>query len=111
MADETAYVARLSLRDFRCFASLDVELTPGVTVLVGANGAGKTSALEAISWVARAGSFRGVPDALLVRRGCDQAVIRADVVTGERQQLFEAEVRATGRNRVLLNHNAITRTR
>lgn len=111
MADETAYVARLSLRDFRCFETLELELEPGVTVVIGANGAGKTSALEAISWVARARSFRGVSDALLVRRGSDQAVIRADVVTGERRQLFEAEVRATGRNRVLLNRNAITRAR
>jgi len=63
--DDTAYVEQLQLHDFRCFASVDLTLTPGITVLVGPNGAGKTSLLEAVGWVARARSFRGVPDAAL----------------------------------------------
>lgn len=39
----------LRLRDFRGFASLDLEFEPDVTVLVGVNGAGKTSILDAIA--------------------------------------------------------------
>jgi DNA replication and repair protein RecF len=97
-ADDTAYVAHLSLRDFRCFEALDLDLAPGTTVLVGANGAGKTSLLEAVGWSGRARSFRGVPDAAIVRRGAEQAILRAEVVHGERRQLLEAEVRASGRN-------------
>jgi DNA replication and repair protein RecF len=80
-------------------------------VLVGPNGAGKTSLLEAVGWVARAKSFRGVGDGALVQRGNELAIVRADVVQGERQQLFEAEVRASGRNRVLLNRHPISRAR
>jgi DNA replication and repair protein RecF len=108
---DAAYVEHLDLRDFRCFESLDLRFGPGTTVLVGRNGAGKTSLLEAVGWVARARSFRGVPDAALVRHGCEQAILRADVVHGERRQLLEAEIRAAGRNRVLLNKHAIARTR
>lgn len=40
---------KLSLRDFRGFASLDLQFEPDVTVLVGVNGAGKTSILDAIA--------------------------------------------------------------
>ena len=61
----------------------------------GANGQGKTSMLEAIAWIARAHSFRGVSDAPLVRNGCEQAIVRAEIVNDDRVQLFEAELRAT----------------
>jgi DNA replication and repair protein RecF len=108
---DAAFVEHLELRDFRCFEALDLTLSPGTTVLVGPNGAGKTSLLEAVGWAARAGSFRGVPDLAVVRRGSEQAILRAEVVEGERRQLLEAEIRASGRNRVLLNKHAIARNR
>jgi DNA replication and repair protein RecF len=110
-ASPATSVGHLWLVDFRCFTELDVGLGPGLTVLHGANGQGKTSLLEAVSWVARARSFRGVTDAALVRRGCEQAIVRAEVVTGDRRQLFEAELRAVGRNRILCNKQPVTRTR
>src|SRR5215472_11742153 len=104
-------VGHLWLTDFRGLASVDVTLAPGLTVIEGANGQGKTTVLEAIGWVARMRSFRGASDAMLVRAGCEQSVVRAEVVTGERRQLFEAEIRAVGRNRVLCNRQAVTRSR
>ncbi|HEX4489867.1 MAG TPA: DNA replication and repair protein RecF [Acidimicrobiia bacterium] len=107
----TARVARVWLNDFRCFHELDVEFAPGLTVLFGANAVGKTSLLEAVAWAARAKSFRGVPDSALVRSGCDEAILRAEVQEGERRQLLEVAIRASGANRVLLNRNRLTRTR
>jgi DNA replication and repair protein RecF len=109
--NDVAYVEHLTLRDFRCFEAVELELTSGVTLLVGANGAGKTTLLESIGWVARARSFRGVPDGALVRRGHDETIVRAEIVEGARRQPFAAEIRAIGRNRVLLNGNPIARTR
>ena len=104
-------VGHLWLDDFRCLQGVDLELDPGLTVIHGANGQGKTSVLEAIAWIARSHSFRGVSDAPLVRRGCDQAVVRAEIMNDDRLQLFEAELRATGRNRVQCNKRSITRAR
>jgi DNA replication and repair protein RecF len=104
-------VGRVWLTDFRCFDTVDVVLAPGLTVVHGANGQGKTSLLEAIGWVARGRSFRGVPDAALVRAGAAQAVVRAEITDGERDQLFEAEIRAVGRNRILRNRQPVTRRR
>src|SRR3982074_1072701 len=41
-------IARLRLRDFRSYTAADVRVGPGVTVVHGRNGAGKTNLLEAI---------------------------------------------------------------
>lgn len=50
--------ATLSIRNFRCLESLDWTPGPGTHVIVGANGAGKTSILEAIYFLATTKSFR-----------------------------------------------------
>jgi DNA replication and repair protein RecF len=45
-------VTRLALGNFRCHQSLRLDLGPESVVLVGANGTGKTSVLEAVSLLA-----------------------------------------------------------
>lgn len=42
-------LSRLRLRDFRCFETIDIDFHPQLTVLVAANGTGKTSILDAIA--------------------------------------------------------------
>lgn len=105
------WVERLWLDGFRCFSELDLALDPGLTVLRGDNGQGKTSVLEAVGWVARTRSFRGVPDQVLVRAGRERAVVRAEIADEERHRLFEAEIVSGGRNRVMVDRNPVARTR
>lgn len=45
-------IARLSLTDFRSYASATMAVGPGPVVLAGPNGAGKTNLLEAVSFIA-----------------------------------------------------------
>ncbi|PKU23346.1 DNA replication/repair protein RecF [Telmatospirillum siberiense] len=45
-------IVRLTLSDFRCYAFLRLEVDPRPVVLTGANGAGKTNILEALSFLA-----------------------------------------------------------
>jgi DNA replication and repair protein RecF len=99
------------LTDFRCYHEVELAPAAGSTVVVGANGQGKTTLLEAVGWVATAQSFRGVPDAPLVRDGCEVAVVRAEFERDGREQLLEAEIRASGRNRILLNRHPLGRRR
>jgi len=105
------YLASLELRDFRRYDHVQVELGPGVAVIEGLNGAGKTTLLEAVAWVALGHSFRGVPDAALVREGATEAIVRAAVDDGGRRQTLDAELRSVGRNRVLVNGHPLARTR
>ena len=100
------HLAGLWLTDFRCYREAELRLAPGVTVISGANAQGKTSLLEAVAWTATGASFRGVPDAALVRAGCDAAILHAEIVDDTRRQLLEAEIRASGRNRVQVNRQA-----
>lgn len=63
------HLARLRLRNFRNYARLDAEFSPGFHVLVGGNAQGKTNLLEAIYLLATSRSFRGVGGAQMVRHG------------------------------------------
>jgi DNA replication and repair protein RecF len=105
------HLAGLWLTDFRCYEEAELRLPPGVTVICGANAQGKTSLLEAVGWAATGKSFRGVADSALVRMGAEAAILRAEVVDGARVQLLEAEIRASGRNRVQLNRHPLQRAR
>ena len=54
-----AAVTRLALTDFRSYADTVIEAAPGLIVLTGENGAGKTNILEAISLLAPGRGLRG----------------------------------------------------
>ncbi|MBK5106581.1 MAG: DNA replication and repair protein RecF [Anaerolineales bacterium] len=60
------YLKNLSLTNFRNFARLDLDLPDGPLLLVGANGQGKTSLLEAIYYLATLTSFHATHDRELV---------------------------------------------
>ncbi|MBQ7334583.1 MAG: DNA replication/repair protein RecF [Clostridia bacterium] len=61
----------ISFENYRNIREATVEFSPGVNVLWGANAQGKSNILEGMYYFARGKSFRGVPDKLLVRTGCD----------------------------------------
>jgi len=103
-------VLRLWLTDFRCFEAVEFEPDPsGLTVLQGENGAGKTSLLEAVGWLATQRSFRGAPRDAMVRRGCDRAVVRAETDNGGRSVLVEAELPTRGPARAQVNRQVVRR--
>jgi DNA replication and repair protein RecF len=102
---------RVWLTDFRSYPEAEVELAPGLTALLGDNGQGKTNLLEAVAWLASLGSFRGAPNDALVRRGAPRAVVRAEGEREGRALLVEAEIVPSGRNRVLVNRQALRRAR
>jgi DNA replication and repair protein RecF len=105
------HVAHLSLADFRSYARAEVPLDPGVTAFVGPNGQGKTNLVEAVGYLATLGSHRVASDAPLVRTGADRAVVRAQVVQGERQQLVELEINPGRANRARINRSSQVRPR
>ena len=62
----------LSIRDVVLIDRLDLDLTPGLSVLTGETGAGKSILLDALSL-----ALGSRAEARLVRHGCDQAVVTA----------------------------------
>jgi DNA replication and repair protein RecF len=102
---------RVWLTDVRSYETAELELAPGLTALLGDNGEGKTNVLEAIAWLATLASFRGAPTEALIRQGAERAVIRAEGEREGRAILIEAELVASGRNRVLVNRQPLKRAK
>lgn len=105
------HLSRLSLTDFRSYPAADVELGPGVTVLLGRNGHGKTNLVEAAGYVASLASHRVAQDAPLVRAGAESAVVRATVVREGRESLVELEILPGRANKARLNRSPVARQR
>ena len=97
------YVRHLQVTDFRSWAHADVPLEPGPSVLIGANGQGKTNLVEAIGYVATLSSHRVATDAPLVRMGAPRAVVRTAVVHSGRELLVELEITPGKANRARIN--------
>ena len=80
------HLAHLRLRDFRNYARLDVDFSPGFHLLLGDNAQGKTNILEAIYLLATLRSFRGVGGAQMIRHGAKGYFVGADVIgQGDRE--------------------------
>ncbi|GAA2651392.1 DNA replication/repair protein RecF [Paractinoplanes durhamensis] len=105
------YVRRVELTDFRSYERVAVDLDPGVSVLVGQNGMGKTNLIEALGYVATLDSHRVATDAPLVRAGATSAVIRCAVVHEGRELLVELEIVPGKANRARLNRSPVRRPR
>lgn len=97
--------------DFRSYPDVDVEVGPGAIAFVGANGQGKTNLVEAIDYLARLDSHRVSSDTPLVRAGADRAIVRAEVVRGDRTALLELEIVPGKSNRARVNRGDLPRVR
>ena len=99
------------LRDFRNHTQTRVEPPPGLVVVVGENGQGKTNLLEGLYYLFALESPRASADEPLVRRGAESAFVRGEVITETGKLLIEVEVRPSGANRMQLNRSGVRRKR
>jgi DNA replication and repair protein RecF len=89
-------VSRLRMTDVRRFAEAELRPGPGLNLITGENGAGKTSLLEALHLLAYGRSFRGRVRDGLIRTGADAVEVFAEwqeVATGRSRR---AGLRHTG---------------
>jgi DNA replication and repair protein RecF len=73
-----AVVERLRLRDFRTYAAQEVALGPGLTVVHGRNGAGKTNLLEGLYFGCTGRSCRTSNEREVVRFDAQAARVEVD---------------------------------
>jgi len=83
-------VNKLSLERFRNYCGATVDFCSGVNVITGRNAQGKTNLVEAIYYLASGRSFRQASDKELIAFDCENAAIRAEIVSGQREQKLEA---------------------
>lgn len=85
------YVSDLALHNFRSYEDQVVSLSPGVNVIVGFNGVGKTNVVEALGYLSTLHSHRVANDQALIHVGKDKALVRTKVVNNSRALVLEME--------------------
>src|SRR6266849_338824 len=102
-------IARLRLRDFRSYIAADVRVGPGVTVVHGRHGAGKTNLLEALYVGCTGASWRTASDRELVRFGADVARIELDAEAEDGAHAFSVGLEPGKRKRLRADGVAVDR--
>src|SRR3954451_8635738 len=83
-------ITRLRLRDFRSYAAAELALGPGLNVVHGRNGAGKTNLLEALYFGCTGRSCRTSNEREVVAFG--RSVARVEVETEDEEGAHELAV-------------------
>lgn len=108
------FIKHLSLANFRNYETAEVTLEPGVNLLVGPNGQGKTNLVEAIRYLSTLSSHRVAGYLPLIRNSeppLAQAVIRALAHHDGRDALLELELNRDAQNRARINKANASRVR
>jgi DNA replication and repair protein RecF len=101
------YVEKVKLTNFRNYKTAEVDLSPGVNLLHGANGQGKTNLVEAINFFASLSSHRVAGYTPLIRQGQHSAVLALELRHQDRELLLEFEINEESPNRARLNRSPV----
>ena len=103
-------VNTVKLNRFRSYASLVLKAEPGLNVLTGANGAGKTNILEALFLCAFGRSHRTPRDQELIRLGSEQGMAEISLMTNAGSRVIRAELCATDRKKLFIDGSPLARS-
>lgn len=78
-------IQRVKIQSVRCLEESTLELSSCNNFIVGENGAGKTSVLEALYLLTTAQGHRG-ESSRLIKKGQDQAVVFGEIATADKKQ-------------------------
>jgi DNA replication and repair protein RecF len=90
------HVTRLAIGGLRRFAQAELAPQPGLNLITGDNGAGKTSLLEALHLMAWGRSFRGRVRDGLIRTGADAVEVFVEWREGQDARTRRAGLRHSG---------------
>jgi DNA replication and repair protein RecF len=105
------YVKRVRLTNFRNYKTADLELYPGVNLLHGSNGQGKTNLVEAIRYLSTLSSHRVAGYTPMIMQGAPQAIVRALASHEDRDVLLELELNRDTPNKARINKSPAQKVR
>lgn len=104
-------IKHLSLANFRNYQAAEVALQPGVNLLVGPNGQGKTNLVEAIRYLSTLSSHRVAGYVPMIRQDQGTAIVRALASFEDRDVLVELELNRNSPNKARVNKSPSPRVR
>ena len=105
------FIKHLSLASFRNYKNAEIALQPGVNLLVGPNGQGKTNMVEAIRYLSTLSSHRVAGYLPLIKQDEPQAAVRAMASHADRDILIELELNRDSANKARVNKSPVPRVR
>ncbi|MFM2024555.1 MAG: hypothetical protein RLZZ56_568 [Actinomycetota bacterium] len=105
------FVKHLTLLHFRNHKNTEIELQPGINLLVGPNGQGKTNVVEAIEYVSTLSSHRVAGYQSLIHKDSASAIVRLRVSHETRDVLVDLEMHRDNQNQLRINQSPIPRMR
>ncbi|OHO27245.1 DNA replication/repair protein RecF [Corynebacterium sp. HMSC034B08] len=105
------HVRELDLRDFRSWPELNLKLEPGVTVIAGRNGHGKTNIVEAVHYTSTLSSHRVSTDAPLVASNKPNARVSVTTVNDGRELTTHLLIKPHGANQAQINRTKLKSAR
>ncbi|EGR2797723.1 DNA replication/repair protein RecF [Vibrio navarrensis] len=80
-------LSRLIIQQFRNIKACDIALSPGFNFLIGPNGSGKTSVLEAVYLLGHGRSFRSALTGRVIQNECDQLFVHGRFLNSDQFEL------------------------
>lgn len=93
------HISRLALDHYRSWDHCVLDFEPGINILQGSNGLGKTNIVEAVEVLSTGSSHRTSSSLPLVEKGHPSATVRANVEDSGEQRTYEITIAARGANR------------
>ena len=100
-------INNLTLNNYRSYTNKTFNFKPGINILLGENGVGKTNVVEAIDYLSLAKSFRGVEELELIKHGSRQAFIEGNISVGP--MIKKVSVIFTEKGRQILVNGKVVR--
>ena len=104
---QTLWLGRMVLNDFRNYERAEVEMSPGINLVSGANAQGKTSLLEGVSLLSTGRLLRGSKDAQAIRHGAESSTVSCEI--GGSGTEIKVVLRRGTKKRVELNGTSLPR--
>ncbi|MEG2199781.1 MAG: DNA repair protein RecN [Anaerovorax sp.] len=96
-------ITHIKIQNFAIIENIDVDFQPGLTIMTGETGAGKSIIIEAISL-----ALGSRADTAFVRTGKSKAVIQLVVNIDQEELIITREVSATGKSLCKVNDEIVT---
>lgn len=96
-------IDHISIKNFAIIKNTEIDFNPGLNIITGETGAGKSIVIEAVSL-----ALGSRADTSYVRTGCDKAVIQLLGESDGEELIITREISASGKNLCRLNGEIVT---
>lgn len=104
------WISEIQLEKFRNYDQLTLSLEPGINLLIGENGAGKTNLAEACVYLSQLDSHRVFGYSSLINSNSQSSQISLKAKFGNRELKVAAELNRAKPNRFFLNGHLVKRS-